>query len=83
MTTQLTNLVNWKEYASCKGFNTSWFYPEQNDRTNLYKVRMICESCPVKQNCLDHAIETQETQGIWGGMGHRSRLVYAKKRRQG
>lgn len=32
------------------------------------RAKRICEGCPVKAECLDHAITHRETAGIWGGL---------------
>lgn len=32
------------------------------------KARKICRACPVKTECLLHAMETPENEGVWGGV---------------
>lgn len=41
-------------------------------RENLMAKR-ICDDCPVKQQCLDWALENNERYGIWGGATPRER----------
>ena len=70
---------NWRKDALCKGKETSWFYPEPNEKGTAKQIREIkafCRVCPVILNCLDTAIENNETFGVWGGMtpAERSRI---------
>lgn len=32
------------------------------------KARRLCGGCPVRQGCLDHAINSGVRDGIWGGL---------------
>jgi WhiB family transcriptional regulator, redox-sensing transcriptional regulator len=29
----------------------------------------VCESCPVREACLEEAMRSQERFGVWGGLG--------------
>lgn len=69
---------NWREKAACKGKDTSEFYLEDGKRLTS-KIKQMCYSCPVRIDCLHYAIKNAETYGIWGGLGHRSRLEYARQ----
>jgi WhiB family redox-sensing transcriptional regulator len=31
------------------------------------EARSICNSCPIKEQCLEYAIERKERWGMWGG----------------
>jgi hypothetical protein len=51
--------------AACAGMDREVFY-------SVYAVdrriaQAACEVCPVRQQCLDFAIEHRDDQGIWGG----------------
>lgn len=39
----------------------------------IRQAKEICRTCPVKQECGDHAIRTNEQFGIWGEMTERVR----------
>lgn len=53
------------QFAECKGEDTErWFAREIETARGAAK---ICHGCPIRQVCLDYAIETEEV-GIWGGM---------------
>lgn len=72
------NKTSWREQAACKNESPSLFFAEKNDKS-FHKAIKICNNCPVRQECLDYAIQIPERLGIWGGLGYRGRLKYAKK----
>jgi hypothetical protein len=42
------------------------FYPET--RAESVVARAICKNnCPVREECLRYALDTNETLGVWGG----------------
>lgn len=48
-----------------------WFRDED---TNNYRVaRQFCNRCPVRQLCLDFALENHEAHGMWGGKSPKER----------
>lgn len=42
----------------------------------------VCKQCPVRDRCLDHAIERPEVHGVWGGLtaNQRREIVEASGR---
>ena len=71
-------LTHWRFEAACAGEDDRLFFPSRGSSTKV--ARAICSLCPVKQECLDHAIENKENAGIWGGMSVRERRLEAQKR---
>jgi hypothetical protein len=39
------------------------------------EARALCMTCPVRDECLDYALDTGETEGIWGGLTPEERGV--------
>jgi WhiB family transcriptional regulator, redox-sensing transcriptional regulator len=69
----------WMDHAACRGANVSHWYPDTGDHaTDAYTV---CAGCPVKTECLDHAIDTGEQYGIWGGLNWKQRRRLPRKQR--
>ena len=75
---QTKNLVplmekwEWQHRAACRGEEASVFFHEEGEREPAKSARTraainICNSCPVKQECLNHALTVPEVYGIWGG----------------
>ncbi len=61
--------TSWVEDAACKGMDTNIFFPERGDKDgNIAKARATCKKCPVRQDCLDRALEFEiDNFGIFGG----------------
>ena len=36
-------------------------------------AKAVCEECPVKERCLQFALETNQDSGIWGGTSEEER----------
>jgi WhiB family redox-sensing transcriptional regulator len=76
--------MTWMEYAACRKYdavNANWYAdpatPEQRLAIN------ICFSvCPVKSQCLSHAILTEERHGVWGGLTVKQRQILARQKGQ-
>lgn len=62
---------SWMEQALCKQADPEMFYPEKGGATSAAK--RICRACPVRQECLNHALDHDERFGIWGGLSERER----------
>lgn len=56
-----------------------WF-PEEGQSGE--EAKRICASCPVRQDCLQHALSEIETIGIWGGASERVRRPLRRLSRQ-
>jgi WhiB family redox-sensing transcriptional regulator len=72
----------WKDDAACKGHAPSLWYPLRRGDANHHKAVAICTECPVRDACLEHALTTNETHGIWGGLteGQRKRVLQLQDR---
>ncbi|WP_374213228.1 WhiB family transcriptional regulator [Crossiella sp. SN42] len=63
----------WTEHAACgpwhrpRGLEPGDWQPDQlGARTEL--AIEVCAACPVRGQCLRHAMTTGEPVGIWGGL---------------
>jgi WhiB family redox-sensing transcriptional regulator len=69
--------ADWTREALCSGQDTDVFFPEDDQPSSIAKS--IGRRCPVRGECLAHALETGERYGIWGGMtGHERNLLAAR-----
>lgn len=65
---------SWMDQALCRETMPDAFFPEEKEDQALNtKAQKLCWSCPVRQQCLDYAIENCEMYGIWGGMSAHQR----------
>lgn len=70
----------WIEHGLCRGVDPALFFPEFGDTGD--EAKAVCAECPVKIECLQHAIATGEEHGVWGGTSERQRRRLRKLRRQ-
>lgn len=68
--------MQWREHAACVG-NFDLFF-EDHKRTVVNKAKAFCKTCPVRLECLEHAIKNDE-RGIWGGMTANERRKLIRK----
>jgi WhiB family redox-sensing transcriptional regulator len=67
----------WVAYAACREADPDWFFPGPDDDGRA-GIRM-CGGCPVREECLEWALETRIPYGIWGGMtGRERRRLYRR-----
>ncbi|MFD2674543.1 WhiB family transcriptional regulator [Gulosibacter bifidus] len=71
------NPLAWQADALCAQTDPEAFFPEKGGSTR--DAKMICQSCEVRAQCLEYALERDERFGIWGGYSERERR---KLRRQ-
>lgn len=70
---------DWFDQAACRGKPLYLWFPD--DKTPISKAaKQICDSCPVKQECLDYGVEN-EFYGVWGGLSSRKRSKMRAEKR--
>lgn len=60
----------WLEHARCNDATAHHFFPPTG-RPGLNAqaaAKQICATCPVRADCLQHALDHNETVGVWGGL---------------
>ena len=70
----------WMRHAACKGEDQALFFPERGE--SLASARVICAGCPVREACLEYAIEHRIRHGVWGGTSERERRPLIRARRE-
>jgi WhiB family redox-sensing transcriptional regulator len=61
----------WVLEAKCLDADPEAFFPEKGGSTR--EAKRICSACPVRNECLEHALANDERFGIWGGLSERER----------
>lgn len=70
----------WQALGACAGIDPELFYPKRGESTR--EAKRVCSGCPVKQECLEFAVDNSEKFGIWGGLSERQRREIRKRRGQ-
>ena len=73
----------WQLRAACHG-RSQLFFDSGSDRGPDDKARAaaaktICAGCPVRDECLTHALSAGEEYGIWGGLTRRERAALQER----
>ena len=61
---------DWRAEASCRGIEIDQFFKPNISRD----VRAACRECPVRDECLNHALLYEEF-GYWGGTNPKERVA--------
>ena len=78
--------LEWQEDAACREFDNVLFFGAEDGESELERqtreahAKTICNSCPVKQPCLEFAMETNQKYGIWGGYTDKERGSLKRRR---
>ncbi|MGH8908765.1 MAG: WhiB family transcriptional regulator [Egibacteraceae bacterium] len=79
--------MDWRHKAACLDEDPELFFPvgitgPALDQTE--RAKAVCRGCAVIAQCLSWALETHQSDGVWGGMGEDERrgLRRARRRRQ-
>jgi WhiB family transcriptional regulator, redox-sensing transcriptional regulator len=80
----VTGNLNWQRAARCRGEAGRDFYPpfggerKRDRKARELRAKAVCESCPVRAECLDHAVSSGERHGVWGGLTADERLTWRR-----
>jgi WhiB family transcriptional regulator, redox-sensing transcriptional regulator len=69
----------WQELAECRTIPVEMFFPPAEQEGD--EAKSICQTCSVKDPCLEFAISAGERFGIWGGLTPQERRSLVAKRR--
>jgi WhiB family redox-sensing transcriptional regulator len=71
--------TNWMARGNCRDEVPARFFP--SDGVGVDHARRICATCPVREPCLEYALEQRIDHGVWGGASERERRRILKRRR--
>lgn len=66
----------WRDRAACRGEEPDLFFPIGTAgpaRIDLARAQQICAGCPVREDCLQWALDHSIDHGVWGGLGEEQR----------
>lgn len=69
---------HWRNNAACKNIqDKELFFPLVSGNDPI--ARRVCRACPVWGSCLQWALDTGQTDGIYGGLDHEERRELRRK----
>lgn len=85
MTASETWWMGWQHLAACRG-EAALFFPERSDEPREERLareasaKAICSTCAVRTECLEYALRTRESHGVWGGLNEYERRALLRER---
>lgn len=70
--------MEWMLVAKCRGAAPGEFFP--SDGSGVERAMRVCQGCPVRDDCLEFALEHRIEHGVWGGASERERRRILKRR---
>ncbi|MFG2573777.1 WhiB family transcriptional regulator [Streptomyces sp. NPDC048481] len=73
---------DWREHAECRTEDPDLFFPIGTSGPALMQTeqaKAVCRRCPVREPCLEWAMETDQTLGVWGGTSETERRALKRR----
>lgn len=61
---------SWRDQARCVGTDPDVFFPLADTGANPAQAEVakrMCQTCGVREPCLQFALQTNQVTGVWGG----------------
>ena len=74
---------NWRDHAACRQEDPDLFFPIGSTGPALLQTeqaKAVCSRCPVQEQCLEWALETDQAIGVWGGTSENERRALKRRR---
>lgn len=72
----LTRNYDWRDDAACREYDPELWFPVGSGHAAQEQeeaAKHICGGCPVRPECLDWAIASGQSSGVWGGLSEYER----------
>ncbi|MFB6863005.1 WhiB family transcriptional regulator [Streptomyces virginiae] len=76
--------MNWRHEAACWWEDPDLFFPVGSGGPALLQIeeaKAVCHRCPVRETCLQWALEGGQDFGVCGGMSEEERRRTARRRK--
>ncbi|MFI6103770.1 WhiB family transcriptional regulator [Streptomyces sp. NPDC093595] len=77
-------MQNWRNAAACRTEDPDLFFPIGTGGPAMLQTeaaKTVCRRCPVRQQCLEWALENNQDTGVWGGLGEAERRTLRRRSR--
>jgi WhiB family redox-sensing transcriptional regulator len=65
--------------AACKDTPDVDFFPSPEDVSGIARAKEVCATCAVADECLSYAIQTRQSEGVWGAHTTKERTKLRRK----
>ena len=76
--TNMAAVSSWWDLAACRTADPELFFPVSVTGpalTEVARAKAVCGSCSIRRRCLDIALRTGQSHGVWGGLDEQERRV--------
>jgi WhiB family transcriptional regulator, redox-sensing transcriptional regulator len=73
---------DWRLHAACRDEDPDLFFPIGSTGPALVQTKeakAVCGTCPVREQCLDWALDKGQDSGVWGGLDDSERRVLRRR----
>jgi len=73
----------WEAQGACKHSDPDLFFPVASRGPalrQLARAKQVCERCPVRAQCLEYALQSGQSFGVWGGASEEERRLIRRRR---
>ena len=77
------SIESWRDAAACRCVEPDLFFPIGTTGTAVHHIaaaKAVCGTCPVTNECLEFALETNQDSGVWGGTSEEERRQLRRAR---
>ena len=74
--------MDWRDDAACRTVDPELFFPVGNTGPALDQIeraKAVCGRCPVTEQCLQYALETNQDSGVLGGLSEDERRALKRR----
>ncbi|MFF7335382.1 WhiB family transcriptional regulator [Streptomyces sp. NPDC008150] len=89
MTRRATNPAasdhTWRDLAACQNEDPELFFPPGEGASSQHQINQatsVCARCPVREACLQWALDTRQDIGVWGGLSEGERRSIHRRANQ-
>jgi WhiB family redox-sensing transcriptional regulator len=73
----------WREFAACRKADVNLFFMDRGDNGDnerMKKIMAFCGPCPVREQCLNYAVDNHIEYGVFGGLATKGRRSVRRAR---
>ena len=77
--------MDWRHRARCRDVDPELFFPVGTTgpaEAQVQSAKAICALCPVRDECLQWALDTAQDAGVWGGLSEEERRALRRGQRR-
>lgn len=74
--------MDWRHNAVCREEDPELFFPIGDSGPAFLQIeeaKSVCRRCPVREQCLQWALESGQNDGVWGGLSEDERRAIKRR----